>query len=138
MSKLSLQDVAEKMREIDIALMQTKTEGGTIANRPMSNNNQVDYDGDSYYFALQDTRLVRDLEHDPSVSLGFAGSKAFYVAVTGTGTLIKDKREFEAHWNPDLDKWFKNGIDTPGMVIVKVAASRIDYWYGEERGTIEL
>jgi general stress protein 26 len=50
MAEMTLSDIAEKMRDIDIAMLSTHTDGGIIASRPMSNNRDVEFDGDSYYF----------------------------------------------------------------------------------------
>ena len=50
MTQKSLADLATKMRGIDIAMLSTRTAGGEIASRPMSNNGDVDDDGDSYFF----------------------------------------------------------------------------------------
>lgn len=47
MTKMSLADISKKMRDIDVAMLSTHTDGGAIAGRPMSNNREVDYDGDS-------------------------------------------------------------------------------------------
>ena len=47
MADLSLSDISEKMRDIDFTMRSTRTEGGAIAARPMSNNREVEYDGDS-------------------------------------------------------------------------------------------
>jgi general stress protein 26 len=44
----TLKDLAEKMRGIDIAFLATKTDDGELASRPMSNNGEVEHDGDSY------------------------------------------------------------------------------------------
>ena len=142
MADKSLKDIAEKMRDIDIATLSTRTANGAIASRPMSNNRDVDYDGDSYYFACGDTRLVEDIEADPQVALNFQGKsgllhhRPFYVAVEGRADLIRDRSAFEAHWNTDLDKWFDQGIDTPGLVMVKVHANRLHYWDRQDEGEI--
>ena len=56
--ELTLKDISEKMRDIDFAMLSTKTEGGAIAGRPMSNNRQVDYDGDNYFFTCEDPEAV--------------------------------------------------------------------------------
>ncbi|MEI9922539.1 MAG: hypothetical protein WDN50_02195 [Bradyrhizobium sp.] len=61
MSKKSLADVAREMAGIDIAILSTHTEGGEIANRPMSNNGDVTYDGTSYYFTYEQARVVSDI-----------------------------------------------------------------------------
>lgn len=138
MTTKTLEDLAKKMRKIDITMLSTHTDGGEIAGRPMSNNGDVDYDGDSYYFTMDSTRMVRDIGRDARVALAFAGSKGFHVAVQGQAELIRDKAAFEAHWNPDLDRWFEKGVDTPGLTMIKVHATRIHYWDGEENGEIVL
>lgn len=138
MSSKSLSDLSEKMREIDIAMLSTHGENGTIAGRPMSNNGDVEYDGDSYYFTSEDTQMVADIERDPKVALAFQGEDAFSVAVEGEAELIRDKRAFEEHWSADLDDWFEDGPDTEGLVMIKVHATRVHYWDGEENGEVKL
>lgn len=144
MADLSLKDVSEKMRDIDFAVLSTRTEGGAIAGRPMSNNRNVDYDGDSYFFTLDDTRTVADIRRDPQVGLGYQsksgmlGMKPFFITVEGRASLIQDKTAFAEHWTKDLDAWFKEGIDTPGLTLVKVSAERLHYWDGYDEGEIDL
>ena len=64
MTQKSLANIASKMRGIDIAMLSTKTEGGEIASRPMSNNGDVDCGGDSYDFTWGTLRVVADIEGD--------------------------------------------------------------------------
>lgn len=140
----TLSELSEKMREIDFAMLNTHTDGGQIGARPMSNNAQVEYNGDSYYFAYDDARSVSDIARDPKVGLSFQGKsgmlgmRPFFVAVEGAAELIRDKAAFEAHWTKDLDRWFPQGIDTPGIVLIKVHATRVHYWDGEDEGEIAV
>jgi len=144
MADLKLTDISEKMRDIDFAVLSTRTEGGAIAGRPMSNNRDVEFDGDSYFFTCDDTRTVRDIGRDPSVGLtyqaksGVLGMKPFFITVEGRAELIKDKGRFAEHWAKDLDAWFKEGIDTPGLTLIKVVAERLHYWDGFDEGEIAL
>lgn len=138
MSEKSLADVAKLMRDIDIAIFSTVTADGVITTRPMSNNRDVDFDGDSYYFTSEETETVTDIEANPHVALGLQGQHHTYVAVSGRANLIRDKQAFEAHWNPDLDKWFDDGVDTPGVVMIHVKAEKIHYWDGREGGEVKL
>lgn len=138
MKKKTLAELSKKMRQIDLAMLSTLTEGGAIASRPMSNNGEVEYDGNSYYFTFDKSRTVSDITKDPSVSLAFQGPKMFMVAVQGTAELIREKSEFEAHWTDGLDQWFKDGVDTKGLVLIKVIATRIHYWDGENDGELKL
>lgn len=144
MTKMTLSDLADKMRGIDIAILSTKSGDGEIANRPMSNNADVDYDGNSYYFTSGTSRVVSDIERNNHVSLSFSGNPGlisgndFYLAVEGRAELIRDKKVLEEHWNSDLDRWFEKGVDTPDLVMIKVHATRIKYWSGEDQGELEL
>jgi general stress protein 26 len=55
-----------------------------------------------------------------------------------TAELIRDKPAFRQHWTSDLDNWFENGVSTPGIVLIKVKATRATYWKGREEGQVEF
>jgi general stress protein 26 len=78
MTKKTLADIAEEMAGIDIAILSTHTENGEIANRPMSNNGDVSYDGTSYYFTYEQARAVADIQRDPKVALGFSSEGGIF------------------------------------------------------------
>jgi general stress protein 26 len=144
MGDLKLSDISEKMRDIDFTILSTRTAGGAISGRPMSNNRQVEYDGDNYFFTCDHHNSVRDIEGDPNVALnyqsksGMLGMKPFFITIEGKAELIKDKSTFAEHWTKDLDEWFKEGIDTPGLTMIKVHAERLHYWDGYDEGEIVL
>jgi general stress protein 26 len=144
MAKLTLPDIAKKMADIDFVMLQTHTANGQIAARPMSNNQDVDYDGDSWFFITDDTRTFADVQADPKVGLSIQGPKSLlgapgiFIAVEGTAEIIRDKALFKDHWVKDLERWWKDGIDTPGLALLKVHASRIHYWHGEDEGEIKV
>jgi general stress protein 26 len=136
MPQKTVSDLSQRMREIDVCMLNTHTEGGAIASRPMSNNKDVDYNGQSFYFSYGDARTISDLESNPQVTLSFQGPKRFAIAIEGRAELIRDKAAFREHWTPELDKWFDQGIDTPGIVLIRVKAERIHYWDGTEQGEL--
>lgn len=144
MADLALADLSAKMRKIDFTMLFTRTENGALAGRPMSNNGDVDYDGDSWFFTDEETRTVSDIARDPQVGLSFQGASGLlgkpplFVSVEGRGALIREQAEFEKHWVPDLERWFPEGVDTPGLVLIHVKACRIHYWSGEDEGQIDL
>lgn len=144
MMQLTLATLAEKMRDIDFAMLSTHADGGEIGARPMSNNQDVAYGGDSYYFTTEDTLMVKDIERDPRVGLSFQGrtgllkQSPLFIAVEGHADLIRDRDAFEAHWNSDLQGWFTDGPDTPGLVMIKVHAERAHMWDGENEAELEL
>ena len=128
MTEHSLKDLAKKMAGINIASFSTQGTYGWMASRPMSNNGEVEYDGTSYYFAFADSNVVHDIKRDDKVALSFENGKGLYVTVKGKATLTEDKSKMADHWTPALDAWFKDGLDTDGVVMVKVDARHIRYW----------
>ncbi len=138
----TLSDLSEKMKDIDFCMLVTRTKDGAIAARPMSNNRDVDYDGDSWFFTDEKAMMVADITADPHVTLsyqgtsGLLGMRPFFLAVTGKAALIREKERLAEHWTSDLDKWYPQGIDTPGIVMIKVRAERLHYWDGEEEGEV--
>ncbi|MGF6494187.1 general stress protein 26 [Luteibacter sp. 621] len=140
----TLQDLAKAMARIDFAMLQTHAANGEIAGRPMSNNGDVEYDGDSYFFGYEGTHFVGEIEANPAVALSFTGAKSLlgkpplFVAVEGRGELIRDKALMQAHWHKELDRWFEQAVDTPGIVMLKVHARRITWWEGMDEGEIRL
>ncbi len=144
MSQMTVHDLSEKMAKIDFAMLSTKTDNGAVASRPMSNNGDVDYDGDSYFFSYDSARTVSDVGRDPQVGLTFTGSRGllgnppFFIGIEGKAEIIRDKGAFETHWTKGLERWFEQGVDTPGMVLIKVHAERIHYWDGEDGSEVAV
>ena len=143
-NEMSLKDLAEKIGDIDFTMLSTRAEGGEIAARPMSNNGDVEYDGDSWFFTWEESRLVDDIKREPRIGLslqgkgGLLGKPPIFIAIEATAELIRDKAIFEEHWNTDLERWFKQGVDTPGVVLIKAHAERIKYWDGEDEGEVKV
>src|SRR5918998_2594569 len=144
MADKSVADLAEKMKDIDFAVLSTRTDNGAIAARPMSNNREVEFDGDAFFFTCDETRTVADIERDPQVGLayqaksGLLGMRPFFLTIEGRAELIHDKARFAEHWTKDLDRWFERGIDTPGLTLLKVLAERMHYWDGYDEGEIKV
>ena len=144
MSDLTLPELAKKMADIDFVMFSTRTESGEIASRPMSNNGDVEYDGDSWFFSLDENDVVGQIAAEPKVGLvlqgakGLLGKPPLFVSIEGRAELIRDKAQFEAHWTHDMDRWAEQGVDTPGLVLIKVHARSIHYWDGEDKGEIRV
>jgi general stress protein 26 len=143
----TLGDISEAMRDIDFCMLVTRAEDGSLSGRPMSNNREVEYQGTSYFFAYGDTRTVQDVERDPAVGLtfqgkagllGVVGKPGLFIHVEGEARVVRDKARFAEHWTPGLDRWFEQGIDTPGLTLLEVEAKRIHYWDGEDQGEVML
>lgn len=137
-TKATLKSIAKMMKGIDLCMLTTSDARGASSSRPMSNNGDVDYDGKSYFFTKNDSRMVREIKKNAKVSLQFADHRVLrrksFISVNGKATLITDRAEMEPHWNKDLEIWFKDGLDTKGITMIEVAADHIKYWSGGDEG----
>ncbi|ASS58485.1 pyridoxamine 5'-phosphate oxidase family protein (plasmid) [Rhizobium leguminosarum] len=144
MASMTLEDLSSQLKKIDFCMLSTNAGSGRISARPMSNNGDVEYDGDSWFFSYEDSRKITEIEGVGTVSLTFTappsllGKPGIFIAVEGVASLVRDKAALEEHWIPDLERWFPDGVDTPGIVLIKVSASSIRYWDGEENGEVAL
>ena len=131
-------DLAKIMKAMDLCFMATLSAEGGISSRPMSNNGQVDWDGSNWFFSNGDTRKVRELTANPATTLDFQ-SEDTWVSLRGKAQLHTDDHAlFEQHWTPDLDRWFPEGIDTPGLTLIEVVAESAEVNGRPGEATIDL
>ena len=133
-----MKQLAATMKDIDICMFSTIAASGQLTARPMSNNREVEYDGNSYYFTYEDTDVVKELLANGQVGLTFQGGKGTYLSISGKAHTHKDRAKLAEHWTKGLDEWFKEGLDTPGIVMIHVLAEQIRYWKGDENGEIAM
>ncbi len=142
---LTIQDINDHMKKIDICMMTTRNSMDMLESRPMSNNRDVEYQGESFFFTTEDTQMVRDINAHPQVCLVYEEYKHFslsghrlYICVSGEAELIQERHTMERHWQAGLDKWFKQGLATPGLTLIQVNAKHIKYWDGMDQGEVAI
>src|SRR5580692_9200360 len=108
MSTWTQKDIAKRIADIDFAMLSTHAPDGSIASRPMSNNGDVEFDGDNYFFAFEDSHVVREIKTDGKVGVSFTGTKGLlgsppvFISIEATADLIKDREMFRKHWTKDM------------------------------------
>lgn len=126
-------EVADLIREIDICMLVTRTDG-SVRGRPMSNNGEVEYDGDTWFFSARDSGKVDEIKSDPRVELAYiATDQGTWVSIEGRAEIVEDDERKRALWQDDLKAWFPGGPADDGVVLLKVHADRVHVWAkGEE------
>ena len=123
-----LRPVTEALRELDICML-TSRSGEALHSRPMSNNRQVEYDGDTWFFAFRDSRLAREVEADPHISLGYAANeRGVWLAMEAEAELVDDDDEKRDRWFDELDRWFPDGPEDPNVTLIRAGATRVRSW----------
>lgn len=136
--KLSIEKLSKMMAKQDIAMLVTR-HGDDSAVRPMSNNREVEFDGDTHFFTTADTTTVEDIKKHDRVSVTYQDTDDdIFIALTGTAKLHTDHDVLRKHWKDQLENWFENGIETKGLTLVEVNAERVHYWIGRKEGELTL
>ena len=118
--------VAELAKDIRIGMLTTVDETGTFTSRPMGQQ-EVEFDGDLWYFAERDSRKVRQITANPHVGVTLS-SGSTWISIDGTAEIVDDKAKVHELWNGWVDAWLPQGPDDPSVVLIKVTGESAEYW----------
>jgi general stress protein 26 len=119
----------EIVKAVDICMLTTVDERGDLHSRPMSNNRDVEFDGDLWFFTYGSSHKVDEVGRVPKVNASFADVDGqLYASLTGHAEVVRDRAKVEELWKPHLRAWFPEGVDTPDIALLKVTVERAEYW----------
>lgn len=125
----ALEHLRKLVKGIDIGMLTTMEEDGTLRSRPMSSNGQVEFDGDLWFFTYAHSHKVYEIEREPQVNVSFAQpGKQNYISMSGRASLVRDRAKIEALWQPHLKAWFPKGTDEPDIALIRVDVHKAEYW----------
>ena len=88
----------------------------------------MDENGDIWFFTADDTKKVDEVEADHDVGLAYLDSKGMrFVSVAGRRASCTTGEDGGA-LHPSLDIWFEDGLDTPGIALLKVTPVECEFW----------
>jgi general stress protein 26 len=118
----------DMIKDVRVAMMTTVAEDGSLHSRPMATQ-QTDFDGDIWFFTGARSLKVFEVQRDHKVNLSYANpDDERYVSVSGSATLVRDRKKAEQLWNPLHKAWFPKGLDDPDLAMLKVTVERAEYW----------
>ncbi|MEH0844118.1 pyridoxamine 5'-phosphate oxidase family protein [Micromonospora sp. CPCC 205711] len=130
--------VTELIRQARICMLTTIGVDGRLMSRPMGLQ-EAEFDGDLWFFAYADSAKVRQIRVNPEVNVAFSDQKHnAWVSLSGTAQEGFDRARAERLWNPILKTWFPDGLDTPGLTLIKVHASSAEYWDSPNSTVVNL
>jgi general stress protein 26 len=140
MSDMSAEHVS-KIRElvdgIEIAMLTTVDDAGSLRSRPMAAQEMAD-DGTLWFFTGKSAPKVHEAQEYP-VNVAFSDAKAnTYVSVSGTARLVTDSAKIHELWKPQLRAWFPDGVDDPDIALLSVKPTAAEYWDAPARSLVHL
>ena len=134
----NLQKLIDKIKDIDIAMMTTADDDGSLRSRPMRNM-QIKEDGIIWFFTGYESAKSHELKNDSHVNLSYADpSNNLYVSVSGRASLSRDKAKIDELWNPAMKAWFPEGKDDPNVGLIKVTIDKAEYWDSPNSAVVHL
>jgi general stress protein 26 len=128
-----LAKLREIVKAVDICMLTTFDEGGDLHSRPMSNNREIEFGGDLWFFTYGSSHKVDEVGRVPKVNASFADvSSQQYASLTGRAEIVRDRAKIEELWQPQLKAWFPEGVETPDIALLKVTVERAEYWDGSQ------
>ena len=127
-SKDVVTHLGELIEGIQVAMMTTVEEDGSLRSRPMWTHDRK-FDGELWFFTREHSAKVDAVERDHHVNLSYAEpSKNTFVSVSGRGQLVLDKAKAQELWNPMLKAWFPEGLEDPELALLCVKVEKAEYW----------
>jgi general stress protein 26 len=132
-TKLQDQEAVQKLKDlaedVHVCMFTTMDENGGLSSRPMFTSS-VDEEGNVWFFTNEFSEKINEVSKDNIVHLIYAHpAKNIYLDVEGTCSLVIDRKKMDELWNPELKKWFPDGLEDPKICLVKVVTEKAYFWY---------
>jgi general stress protein 26 len=130
--------LADKIRDIRIAMLTTVDEDGSLCARPMATN-EMEQDGTLWFFTQADSPKTHEIDHKSEVNISYADTgKELFVSVSGKAEIVKDKNKIKQLWTPLLKAWFPKGEEDPSIILLKVKINKAQYWDAPANRFVQL
>lgn len=124
----SIQHLAKLIKGINIAMLTTVADDGTLRSRPMGTQER-EFDGTLWFFTSADTPKVDEVHKEHEVNVAYADAAHHrYVSVSGKAALVRDRKQIQELWKPILKAWFPKGLEDPQLALLRVDVAKAEYW----------
>lgn len=131
-------ELKSKVKPIRFAMFTTIDEHDKLISRPMTNQ-QVDDDGDLWFFTSTEADIWENIVQNPMVNVSFANPEdSVYVSVSGRAERVVDRALIKSMWNPAVQAWFPHGPDDPHAVLIRVVTDTAEYWDSDSSSMVQL
>jgi general stress protein 26 len=116
------------LKDARMAMLVTINDHGEFESRPMAIQ-EAEFDGDLWFFAYDSSTVFNDISQRPQVNVAVSDDKhQAWLSISGTASPVHDRAKAEQLWSPFYKTYFPEGLDTPGLALIKVEATSAQYW----------
>ena len=127
-SQEQINTIAAKIKDVRFGMFTTVDGADVPSSRPLTSQ-QIDTEGNLWFFASDEAGFTLDLQQRPSVNISFANPEHnLYLSVTGHAYLLRDRAKARELWSPLVRGMFPGGLDDPHLVLIRVRIEAAEYW----------
>lgn len=124
-----VQKLAELIDDIDMAMLTTVADDGSLRSRPMRTQSPKEFDGTLWFLTEASSKKVTEIDHNHKVNLSYADPKNNkFVSVSGDAQEVNDREKVKELWQPIYKAWFPKGPEDPNVVALRVKVEKAEYW----------
>ena len=121
-----IKKVADLAKDIRIGMLTTVDPDGHFVSRPMAQQ-EVEFDGDLWFFAEKDSRKVANIMANPHVGVTLTSNDT-WISLDGDAEIVDDTAKAKQLWNQWVEAWLPQGPADPSIVLIKFNGHSAEYW----------
>jgi len=118
--------VADLAKGIRIGMLTTVDADGHFISRPMAQQ-EVEFDGDLWFFAERSSRKVAQINANPHVSVTLTSNDT-WISLDGEAQIVEDKAKAKELWNTWVEAWMPEGPGDDNVVLIRMSSHSAEYW----------
>ena len=127
-SQDQINTIAAKIKDVRFGMFTTLNDDHILTSRPLTCQ-QIDNEGNMWFFTSDEAAFTHDLLHHPEVNLSFSRpDHNLYLSVTGRAYLLRDRAKARELWSPLVRTWYPGGLEDQHLALVRVKIESAEYW----------
>lgn len=120
--------IGKIIEDIGVCMLTTINQLGGLHSRPMYVQ-EIDPEGSLWFFTSSESNLMQEISKIPVVNVTFSAfGKDKFLSATALAYEAYNQQKMKELWTPALEVWFKEGIDTPDITLVRIDLQEVEYW----------
>jgi general stress protein 26 len=120
--------IAAKIKDVRFGMFTTTDDENILTSRPLTSQ-QIDNEGNMWFFTSDEAAFTLHLGHHPQVNVSFSNPESnLYLSVAGRAYLLRDRAKARELWNPLARTWFPAGLDDPHLALIRMRIESAEYW----------
>lgn len=120
--------IGQIIEDIGVCMLTSISQLGGLHSRPMYVQ-EIDEEGSLWFFTSAESNLMEEINKIPIVNVTFSAfGKDKFLSATALASEAYDQQKMKDLWTPALEVWFKDGIETPDITLLRIDLQEIEYW----------